>query len=82
MKSIKAVIALSSLAAFSSFAAQETFDSLLEQGYELQVASLDGGTSSTIHIYLQSPDKATVYVCEADDNFHNQIKICDQAISE
>ncbi|ELC3155469.1 hypothetical protein ABKY54_001278 [Vibrio harveyi] len=83
MKLIKAVTALSVLVSFNSFATQETIDSLLEQGYEIKAAALDGTSSSPgTNLFLQSPDKKKVFVCEADDNFPYRIDICDQAESK
>lgn len=82
MKTKKIIATLSMLVAFNSFADQQTFDDLLAQSYELKVASLDGGSSPTIHIYLQSPDKAKVYLCEADDSFPHQMKLCEEVSSQ
>ncbi|MFA1563324.1 hypothetical protein [Aliivibrio fischeri] len=84
MKLIKAVAALSMLVAFSSFATtQATIDSLLEQGYEIKAAALDGTSSSPgTNLFLQSPDKKKVFVCEADDNYPYMIDICNQSESK
>nr|AKN37398.1 hypothetical protein [Vibrio tasmaniensis] len=83
MKLIKAVTALSMLVAFNSFATQATIDSLLEQGYEIKAAALDGTSSSPgTNLFLQSPDKKKVFVCEADDNYPYLIDICNQSESK